>query len=106
MSGEGEGSGAEELWFMERRHVLILLYLYRVGYAIKSEFIPLLRSRNTYYIERALMDLEEHGLVEERLVGKKSRIFGLTEKGRRVAEVLDKLARMIAEEEGRGEATP
>ncbi|WP_460024248.1 winged helix DNA-binding protein [Infirmifilum sp. SLHALR2] len=97
MSGEGEGGGAEELWFMERRHILVLLYLYREGMAIKSELRSLLKG-DSIYVERVIMDLEERGLVREKQAGRRTRIFTLTDKGREVAELLDKLARKMAGE--------
>jgi len=95
----GEGGERPEVW-LERRHILTLLLLYHAGKAIKSDIGRVLGSKQAAYVERVIMDLEERGLIEEERVGRRVRVFRLTEKGKEVAEVLDKLARELSKEKG------
>jgi len=84
------------VWELNRRHIAALLFLYHVGgEAIKSDIMKAMGLRDAVYAEKILVDLKELGLVSERRVSRRVRIFTLTERGRQVAEVLDKLAREL-----------
>jgi len=92
-----------EVWQLDRRHIIVLLFLHRAGRAIKTAIMEALGVRNAAYVERVLLDLIELGLVREEKLGRRVRVFELTERGRRVAEALDALARELrGEGEGGG----
>jgi len=84
------------VWELNRRHIIVLLFLLHVGgEAIKKDIMRALGVENSQYAEKILLDLKELELVSEKRLGKRVRVFSLTEKGRRAAEVLDKLAREL-----------
>lgn len=106
MEKQGEREIVRELIMEEKgRHIQILILLHHFTELTAADLCYALSrrpgTRMTYrYVLGILRELVEMGLVEERILGRlarrRVRVYKLTEKGARVARLLDELTGLAA----------
>lgn len=72
---------------------ILLIYYSPSEYVMLQDFMETI-SKSYRYINGLVVELQEMGLIEEKQM-RRFRLFKLTEKGKKVAEKLDKAMKML-----------